>query len=348
MFSLNPSQNSTSIVLDFLRAGAALMVCVGHALGIFSFGLPTVYWPQQLGVVIFFLLSGYLISQTLHRRLQNSNSTFLDYAIDRWSRIYSGFLPAIALIAAIDWFAISFGHANVETVQRFTVETFFANVFMMQAPAIALPFGSAAPFWTVAIEFWMYIFVGLLAFAIRDGFSPWRIILIVVAGIIPVQSLTENNMVIVPWLLGAAIEQTAFRWQKGSLFWWCAVGAIAIAALGCSIFYGSDIYGWSTFTLSAIIFVAILSVVSRMKILPSQRFTAIVVWCAAWSYSLYLLHHTLMMDLAAFIGSSVKNAPLAIAISILVAITFASLTEFHHRMIALIIKGLIRRKTSTA
>ena len=69
-------------IFDATRATAALMVLVGHALGIFNARHPV--WPQQFGVVIFFLLSGYLISQTLHKRLEQPQSTFLEYAVDRW------------------------------------------------------------------------------------------------------------------------------------------------------------------------------------------------------------------------------------------------------------------------
>ena len=153
-------------VFDAIRAAAAILVLIGHALSIYK-GWPT--WPQQLGVVIFFLLSGYLISQTLHSRLRDPASTFTDYAIDRCSRIYSGFLPALLFVAALDYVMISNYSVHPEILQRFSVGAFFANLFMLQAPAITLPFASAAPFWTVAIEFWIYIFVGLVAFAARDG-----------------------------------------------------------------------------------------------------------------------------------------------------------------------------------
>lgn len=166
-----------SPVIDLIRFAAAMMVCLGHAESMYGGGLtsPPPQWMQQAGVNVFFLLSGYLISQTLNRRLDDPTSTFRDYAIDRWSRIYSAFLPALLLVAMIDWHAIDLGRAHSETVERFTLRTFAANLFMLQAPDTSLPFGSAAPFWTVAIEFWIYMFVGLVAFSLRDGFTPWRI-----------------------------------------------------------------------------------------------------------------------------------------------------------------------------
>ena len=121
-------------IFDATRATAALMVLVGHALGIFNARHPV--WPQEFGVVMFFLLSGYLISQTLHKRLEQPQSTFLEYAVDRWARIYSGFLPAILFVVVLDYLTLRyFGHiAKAEVVTRLNSETFFANLFMLQAP----------------------------------------------------------------------------------------------------------------------------------------------------------------------------------------------------------------------
>jgi peptidoglycan/LPS O-acetylase OafA/YrhL len=156
------------------------------------------------------MLSGYLISQTLRRRMAEPGSTFLDFAIDRWSRIYSGFLLAILVVCLLDYCASSYSGISPETVSRLTWRGFFENLFMLQAPSVALPFGSAAPFWTVAIEFWIYMFVGLVAFSIRDGFSSIRVVLIAITGIIPLQSLAQNNMVTIPWFLGAALEMALY------------------------------------------------------------------------------------------------------------------------------------------
>src|SRR4051794_13851677 len=95
-------------IFDAIRATAALMVLVGHALAIFNARHPV--WPQQFGVVIFFLLSGYLISQTLHKRLEQPQSTFLEYAVDRGARIYSGFLPAILFVLVLDYLTLRWPH----------------------------------------------------------------------------------------------------------------------------------------------------------------------------------------------------------------------------------------------
>ncbi|MBR0696531.1 acyltransferase [Bradyrhizobium lablabi] len=334
------------MIFDLIRASAALMVLFGHAFAIFPQSFGPLEWPQQIGVVIFFLLSGYLISQTLHRRLLDPNSTFLDYAIDRWSRIYSGFLPALLLVAMLDYYSIShYPGTSSETVARFTLPEFLANASMLQAPAVILPFGSAAPFWTVAIEFWIYMFVGLLAFAIRDGLTVPVIIGIVLSGLIPIQSLTENNVVLVPWLLGAGSEQLiaskTIRLIPKWAFWSAGIGSLIWLAV--QIWGGQPIYSYPVFFLSAATLAAFLALWDRTKPTPPAILNDGVKWWADWSYSLYLLHHSILMFSATAFNGTYRML-VGIIGSIIVSIVFAKFTEAHHRRLAAYLKALARRR----
>lgn len=334
-----------SPVFDLLRFIAATIVCIGHARGMFHGGLaaPPPMWMQQAGVNVFFLLSGYLISQTLHRRLNDPDSSFRDYAIDRWSRIYSGFLPAILLVALIDWHAIDIGRAGTETIERFTLKTFLANLLMLQAPdTVSLPFGSAGPFWSVAIEFWIYMFVGLLAFSLRDGFSMWRIGAIALCGIIPVSSYADNNMVLVPWLLGAAIERASFLRTRCPAFLGAVVGVAGLVALSQLISVGAAIYTWKVNLLMAAAFIGIVWTSETFPRLWSIAvINTAIAWCASWSYSLYLLHHTFMSEFASEVTGSVYALPWMVAFSVIASIMFASVTEVHHRSLARALKQML-------
>jgi peptidoglycan/LPS O-acetylase OafA/YrhL len=327
-------------IFDAIRATAALMVLVGHALGIFNARHPV--WPQQFGVIIFFLLSGYLISQTLHKRLGQPQSTFLDYAIDRWARIYSGFLPAILFVAVLDYLTLRyFGHiAHPEVVTRLNPETFFANLFMLQAPGFSDPFGSAAPFWTVAIEFWIYMFVGLLAFSIRDGLSPLRIAVIAAAGIIPIQSFYNGNMVLIAWLAGAAVERVissgAMRKVPTTICLLLSTGlAVKIVLL---VRAGERIYSWQMYLLCSAIFLLLLPACLRVGWKADSSSGIAVAWWASWSYSLYLLHHTTFLDYFMIFEGGGPNMCVAAAVTIAVSILFARYTEQHHRAVGATIK----------
>ena len=96
-----------SFCLDFIRVIAILMVVIGHGItfmGIFPFlYYPIVPWMQNVGVVLFFLLSGFLITYSLFTKRNNSNYTFKGYFADRFSRIYSAFIPVLLILVGLDY-----------------------------------------------------------------------------------------------------------------------------------------------------------------------------------------------------------------------------------------------------
>src|SRR4249919_3526672 len=100
MFSLDKSKNDTSVTLDLLRAVAAQMVCVGHAVN-FS-GAGYTYLPN-VGVLLFFILSGFVIAHTLSTKSQAEDYGVSAFGIERFARIYTAFLPAIILIAVAEY-----------------------------------------------------------------------------------------------------------------------------------------------------------------------------------------------------------------------------------------------------
>lgn len=335
-------------VLDSLRASAALVVLLGHAVSIFPpAGTTPPTWLQQFGVAVFFLLSGYLISQTLRRRLSDPTSTFKSYAIDRFARIYSGYLPALLLVAAIDHGTRYFTPIHPETAARLTWETFGYNLFMLQAPFVSTTYGSASPFWTIAIEFWIYFFVGLLVFSIRDGLTPIRIAAIAALGIIPVLSISRAYYVFVPWLLGAACEHIvqsgALRRMSSSVI--AGMFALSAAIVAFWIARGDPymFYNFDSYILCAIAFLFLAELAERRSMThrTSSRF---VTWWAAWSYSLYLIHHSILMNFNHAFGVGTWQLIGAITASIIASIAFATVTEMQHRRLAKWMKGWLGSK----
>lgn len=73
---LDPALNDTSVCLNLLRFAAAQAVCVGHAISFFKiapgFQPPQFPYIQNLGVMIFFVLSGFVIAYVLVRGLSDS------------------------------------------------------------------------------------------------------------------------------------------------------------------------------------------------------------------------------------------------------------------------------------
>jgi peptidoglycan/LPS O-acetylase OafA/YrhL len=333
------------IWLDASRAAASLCVLVGHTFLIIPVirGFPS--WPQQLGVGVFFVLSGFLIAQTLRRRLSDPRATFLSFAIDRWARIYSGFLPAILLVAVLDqWSIVHFAGTNLKTVDRHSLPIFLANLVMLQAPPNVAPFGSAGPFWTVAIEFWIYMFVGLFVFSVRDGLTVSRFVLLCLFGLIPMQAINDSLHVFIPWLLGAAIETLTFH---NSLRKIDSSTVAGIAIVGAGGFVLCVVGGWGVYNVPAycavaVVFAATVELSRRSDILTRMpALGSFILWWASWSYSLYLIHHTILMFTATAINSNTSRLCVGIASSIAGAVAFSMVTERHHRKLGALIKRRI-------
>ena len=111
MFVLHKSKNDTSVTLDLLRAVAAQMVCVGHGISFFMPAWRPSELPlmQNVGVLIFFVLSGTLITFTLIERSKDRKIRPMDLARSSWSGS-PGYIPASFLhcFSSSSWTALSF------------------------------------------------------------------------------------------------------------------------------------------------------------------------------------------------------------------------------------------------
>ncbi len=89
-----------SVYLDLMRLTAAVLVLLSH-FGQLQFTGGQFNFPEHIGhaaVVIFFVLSGYVISYVARERERD----FRDYATSRIARIYSVVLPAMVVTILVD------------------------------------------------------------------------------------------------------------------------------------------------------------------------------------------------------------------------------------------------------
>lgn len=103
-----------SVWLDVIRFMAAMIVFIGHASnGHISGGLFWQIYPYlQSAVIVFFVLSGYVIAHVTDEK----NDSLAAYARDRFARIHSVLLPALMLTLICDSVGSSL---NPEHYQKF-------------------------------------------------------------------------------------------------------------------------------------------------------------------------------------------------------------------------------------
>jgi peptidoglycan/LPS O-acetylase OafA/YrhL len=173
----NELGGAASVYLDVLRALASNLVIAAHVLLLY-FHMKDPYSLGNLGVATFFLLSGFLITQSMLNWAQRPQPHFPGFFADRVARIFTPYVPALLLVVA----------ANLLLIRQYDgsedpntgVLAFFGNLLMLQDHAIfqflellgfdgnwrVRSYNAAEPFWTVAIEMWIYVAMGLFFFCL--------------------------------------------------------------------------------------------------------------------------------------------------------------------------------------
>lgn len=121
----------TSIYLDLIRFTAALVVVLSHAAGFTSLKIPIISGLGTEAVVVFFVLSGYVIAYVSNNKENNYAAFFKARAI----RIYSVLVPAILITFFLDHIGLKynpsyyFSHPNFYSDYSFF--TFIKLVFFL-------------------------------------------------------------------------------------------------------------------------------------------------------------------------------------------------------------------------
>jgi peptidoglycan/LPS O-acetylase OafA/YrhL len=167
--------------LDVIRFGAALVVVLYHAWPIF-FPAHPLPWPGHDGVVVFFVMSGFVIAYVVDRHRGGVGQ----YVLDRLTRLWSVAIPAVLIAAGV---RLGLGNIGINDVApaigpvwEFTRNT-LANLFFIadgwgvywQAPL-------NGPFWSLNYEAWYYAIFAAFVFAGRRWRWWLAAALVVVAG----------------------------------------------------------------------------------------------------------------------------------------------------------------------
>lgn len=377
--------------LDGMRWIAASIVFLGHLRDPLFFGYgslsadernPVVQlWYFVTGwagpaVIVFFVLSGYLVGGIASARASVGRLSISSYAIDRVSRLYVAFLPALVLTALLDftgstWFANTgfWNHQHpmlVEKVSNAPFESlmapglFVGNLLMLQT--IAMPtFGSNMPLWTISLEFWFYMVFGLAAFAVMVTSARQRITarLLLALGLM---LLGANFLAYLGlWLIGVACAFIPWRaierpWLAGLLF----LGVLVGVRLGQGVLDSIQGGIWIRNYAVALSFAWLLL---SMRHTRSRLLAALGggnKYMADFSYSLYLIHFPLMLFVLGalhqtgwFDGIARAYSPIStegqllhvllICIVYASALLFSRLTERRTAIVRARLKGLISR-----
>lgn len=348
--------------LDLVRGIAAILVCISHWRNLLfvpfgqvhSLPLAPLYLVTSCGheaVVIFFVLSGYLVGGSALKSIRNGKFSWARYAVHRTVRLEVVLIPGLILCALCDWSGIALGRApdlyaglsgnavtgNVHAT--LTGDAFIGNVLFLQQ--ITVPtFGSDGALWSLSYEFWYYLLFPALASAALSNASPlFRITCFIVAVAILALIPLSFTLSFPIWLAGAALAAAFERIPPASPFIRraaCICYSVIFLALSKPELFPSAFRPMLKGTGGDYV-LAILTVVLLWAILSgATRFGASLLRVtratADFSYTLYVVHIPfLTLAASIFVGFGRWNPD---ATHLAIALTILAFTLGYARLVA--------------
>jgi peptidoglycan/LPS O-acetylase OafA/YrhL len=376
------AKSQASVLLDLIRGLAATFVLLSHARNLLFIDYPQIsvhrawfflpYLISSAGhqsVVIFFVLSGFLIGGSIFRSLDRGTWSMPSYLAHRCTRLWIVLLPGLLSCLLFDRLGQHFGwapalyagrvpnHITVNSFQSSTASVFLGNLFFLQT--IRVPtFGSNTALWSLANEFWYYLLFPLVWLALlpRSTALSSRIVNLVLAALIVWLITPSIRLEFLTWILGAFLALLPAPSCSG----WLRACA---AALYLPLFFLStrlqvvpaslrfaDCY---QDLLLAVLTCAFLWVtLSATGPARPTLWTAFARGLSRFSFTLYVVHIPLLMLLTALVLGEHRWYPTLahslagiglICLTMLYAYALASVTEFRTDRVRTWIEGRLRR-----
>jgi peptidoglycan/LPS O-acetylase OafA/YrhL len=222
------ARTQASVTLDAIRGIAALLVTLEHLRYrlFFEFTkadlhkavLRALFIISGCGhpsVIVFFVLSGFLVGGSLLRAHGNDTWSWKRYLTHRFVRLWIVLIPAlfIGLLWDMSTVHVAKGWINPPFVEHRVAQTaaylgisgFMGNVFFLQDTLVPV-FGSNGPLWSLNNEFWYYIMFPLGFFALFPRYKSATRITFAIAFVLLLSVLGRELALRFPtWLFGALL-----------------------------------------------------------------------------------------------------------------------------------------------
>ena len=321
--------------LDLARWAAAALVFVGHLRNPLFLGYPSLPaddrnlivqgWYFVTGwfgeaVIVFFVLSGLLVGGMGLAKLQARTFDLVAYAIDRISRLYVAFLPALLLTVLLDhvghaWFpqAGLYSHTQPMIAEKIntpsfdsmaTPANFVGNLVMLQNFRVPT-YGSNPPLWTISTEFWFYFVFGLAAVLLLHRSVRARAGAFAVGAVVLTILGTGFPYLLGVWLIGVAVALIGrSRLERPLLALVLFVAVLVTARImhdkASAFVWGQTVRDYGVAASFAYLLYSMRSARSALL----ARLAGFNRFMADFSFSIYLIHFPLLIFLSSLAFAS--------------------------------------------
>lgn len=315
-----------SVLISALRSIAALQVVAAHLRGELFPSLKTVadpsLWYQALAfftgfshiaVVIFFLLSGWLVGGSLLNKLGEPHC-MMSYAIDRLTRMWIVLVPAFVLTLAIGTItqAVDPGRISYAPDNEYSWTTFWGNLFGLQGMAVPR-FGGNFSLWSLSNEMWYYALFPLLLLPVIGQRGITKVAGLAACIVIGYQLLFDLMLYFLIWLLGVLFSRIRIEATRTARL----VLVIVIVALAVHFRMSGSIGTLvaDTFAEDLLFSVLFLCLLSSLQFPANparigNRLANFAGLLAPFSFTLYVIHYPLI-HLAKFLHAPIGATSLS-------------------------------------
>lgn len=275
--------------------------------------------PGVMGVVLFFLVSGFVIPFSVRRGLDPRA-----FMIRRLFRIYPLFLVAFAIVAIGGWTGLLAQWSDVRTASP---ARWIGNLLLVQELVGVKPVLGVS--WTLIIELSWYALFAATLLRFRDraacALSVAVPVSLIVLALLSLATDTRIPLARPAMIYAAVLGYQAFLYRDGSLtrrqFLLAAAVFFAVTWFINSISFGHFAHPHITlgqalgpWTIAPLLFLAVVFT-SRIRNAPVLT-TGLIPAIGAASYSVYLLHPVA-------IAAAEQHAPAVLAVPIALGLTLA-------------------------
>lgn len=306
-----------SLYIDVMRIVAAGLVLATHLNAEAVTG--RLMWRlsgfSTEGVVIFFVLSGLVISHVVARRETSARA----YAVARVARIYSVAVLAVLVTMAVDAVGVS------ADPSLYIGQSYYRGGNQLLDAGVALSFvneiwgnhvfvGSSEPFWSLGFEVWYYVIFGVAQFMRGRG----RVLAV---GVLLVFVGPKIVAYLCLWLLGVGLQRNLARVPaapRGAAGWGAGLILFAGPVLMFWLLHRSNpkvvpffggYFAFDAISLQSWCYYMVVGVLFCLHLLGARMLSPVLApvmarisrpvrWAAGASFTLYLVHQPVLLCLA--------------------------------------------------
>ena len=334
-----------SLYLDVVRFLAAMMVLLYHANWVYRPGFLITSLGHE-AVVIFFVLSGFVIAYVVDTREQD----FRGFMVARAARIFSVAIPAIILTAVLDFSGFRIDESVYPLDYRAWdlpfIRVFTSTLFLNEIWTLGIQLFTNVPYWSLNYEVWYYVLFGVLFFF--EGRRRWWAFFALCLFLGP------KIVLLMPvWWMGVWVYRSRSLAQLSVASAWICLFASLLGGYWY-VHFNIGQWGWGTlqellgddrhlqlsfsrqfisdYYLGAILalhFVGLRILLARVRELP-KRLETTIRYLAGATFSIYLYHQPMLWFYSAVFSSVEEGVPrylVVVPLTIVSAFVLSSFTE---------------------